>query len=98
MRFRDEISYPYQNVRLRTVSNDRAFARVVLCAELRPSPDKDWTDYEGTYDLSYVNGRWTVSRSPMGSLDNGFYPVSAQATQQAFDAARLAEDQAAVRA
>ena len=63
--FRYHVSYPYQNVRMGTTSNDGSFARAVLCAELRRNADQDWQDDSGEYELTLIGGRWDISHDPL---------------------------------
>ena len=81
--------FPARNIRARAIINDGAFARVVVCAEVRHGLTDVWEEFSGEYGLSFVRGQWAVQDEPLFST-NRFLPVTTAATQQVFDRAETA--------
>ena len=89
--------FPVRDARSLPIINDGAFARVVVCAQVRHGLTDVWDEFSGEYALAFTRDQWSVQKSPLDRMD-GFVSVKAEATRQAAEQAATEKVQAALSA
>ena len=89
--------FPVRDARSLPIINDGAFARVVVCAQVRHGLTDVWDEFSGEYALAFTRDQWSVQKSPLDRMD-GFVSVKAEATRQAAEQAATEKVLAALSA